>query len=136
MIVDLMPCSLRENSIGPGSKRKDRWLPPMKLTAKVSENGWLEDDPFLFGMPLFQVRTVRFRVVLGSLGDLKSLPKNWLPREVKFPQKKRRFRIGAIHPSYRKSKTSLEDAIRTPPPFILLVEEIPNNHCLDGAKTS
>ena len=44
----------------------ERWiaknnLPSLKLTAKAPENGWLEDDPFLLGWSIFQVRTVSFR---------------------------------------------------------------------------
>ena len=38
-----------------------RWYTSMKLTARIStKNGGWKDDPFLFGMPSFQVRSVSF----------------------------------------------------------------------------
>ena len=44
-------------------------LPSLKLTAKAPENGWLEDDPFLFGVCLFSganLLLVSERVTLNS----------------------------------------------------------------------
>ena len=33
----------------------------LKLTAKAPENGWLEDDPFLLGWPIFRCYVSCFR---------------------------------------------------------------------------
>ena len=30
------------------------WVPSLKLTANAPENGWLEDNPFLLGRPIFR----------------------------------------------------------------------------------
>ena len=45
-------------------KHAPKEIPSLKLTIIAPKNGWLEDDPFLFGgWPIFQVRTaVSFRM--------------------------------------------------------------------------
>ena len=45
-------------------------LPSLKLTAKAPENGWLEDDPFLFGGPIFRGK----QLVLGRVSNYPPTP--------------------------------------------------------------
>ena len=52
----------------PGQAIRYYQLPSLKLTAKAPENGWLEDDPFLFGFrPVFRASYCSFQLKLKGV---------------------------------------------------------------------